>query len=479
MRRGKWTAVAAMAATVAMVTAACGSSGGGTGGTSGGTTPATSQQQSQSSSEAPPSSETGGGSSSAMPPSSETGGGSSSGAPSTSGSGGGATGAAFKFGYVLPETGDLAYLGPPQIEAMKYAISLINKAGGINDQQVGAPMAGDEANNAALAAQAATKEINAHVNAIIGAAATGMTMAIIDKVTAAGIAECSGSNTGVNLTDYKGKMGPGGEQYYFRTAPSDALQGPILGNLIVSDGHSQVAIMARGDDYGKGLAKATADAITAAGGTVVYNQAYDPNTTDFSGIVQAVKAKNPDAIVTISFDEGWQLLKGLFAAGLTPDKVGVYGADGMSSTTAPGETWKSDPSIVDGMKGTAPASVDNQAFTDALKAFAPKLKEQQFAPQVFDCTNIFALAAEQAKSNNAQDWVKYVDGITKDGTKCTTYAECKQLIDAGTDIQYVGASGDLSFTDHGEPGKATIQIYEYHDGGKFKVTGTKLSQIGG
>ena len=476
MRRGKWTAVAAMAATVAMVTAACGS-GGGTASSSG-TTPASSTGQSSSSSQTPPSSSAGGSSSASSPSSSAAG--SSSAASSASSSGGGAaSGAAFQFGYVLPETGDLAYLGPPQIDAVKYAIQQINAAGGINGKQVPAPIAGDEANNAALAAQAATKEINAHVNAIIGAAASGMTMAIIDKVTAAGIAECSGSNTAVTLTDYKGKMGPGGQQYYYRTAPSDALQGPVLGNLIVQDGHSQVAIMARGDDYGKGLAQATANAITAAGGTVVYNQAYDPNTTDFSGIVQAVKAKNPDAIVTISFDEGWQLLKGLFAAGLTPNKVGVYGADGMSSTTAPAATWKTDPSIVDGMKGTAPASVDNAAFTKALNAFDPKLKEMQFAPQVFDCVNIFALAAEQAKSNNAQDWAKYVDGITKGGTQCNSFAACKKLIDEGKDIQYVGASGDLSFTSHGEPGKATIQIYEYSNGGKQKIVGTKVSQLGG
>lgn len=444
MRSGKLTAVAALLASAAMVIAGCSSSGGG-GSTSPTTAPATN----------------------AAPPPAATGGNT---AP--------ASGAAFQFGYVLPETGDLAYLGPPQISAMNYAISLINKAGGINGQQVPAPIAGDEANNAALAAQAATKEINAHVNAIIGAAATGMTMAIIDKVTSAGIGECSGSNTGVNLTDYKGKIGPGGEQYYYRTAPSDALQGPVLGNQIVSDGHSRVAIMARGDDYGKGLAQATADAIKSAGGTVVYNQAYDPNTTDFSGIVQKVKSTNPDAIVTISFDEGWQLLKGLFAAGLTPNKVGVYGADGMSSTTAPAATWKSDPQIVDGMKGTAPASVDNPTFISALKAFDSKLKETQFAPQVFDCVNIFALAADQAKSNNAQDWAKDVNGITAGGTECKTYADCKTLIDQGKDIHYVGASGDLSFTSHGEPGKATIQIYTYENGGKFKVIGTKTSQLG-
>lgn len=456
MRRGKWTAVAAMAATAAMVTAACSSSGSGA---------ANSSSSSESTSSSSSSSSSAASSTESSTPTSASGGGAASGTP-------------FQFGYVLPETGPLATLGPPQIEALKYAISKINAAGGINGQQVGDPMAGDEAGNASIAAQSATKEINAHVNAIIGAAATGMTMAIIDKVTAAGIAECSGSNTGVNLTDYKGKMGPGGQQYYFRTAPSDALQGPVLGNLIVSDGHSNVAIMSRGDDYGKGLAKATADAITAAGGTVVYNESYDPNTTDFSGIAQAVKAKNPDAIVTISFDEGWQLLKALFNLGLTPNKVGVYGADGMSSTTAPAKTWASDPKIVDGMKGTAPASVDNPTFTTDIKAFAPSLTEMQFAPQVYDCANIFALAAEQAKSNNAQDWVKNVPGITKDGTECNDFASCKALIDKGENIHYVGAAGDLSFDSAGEPGKATIQIYQYSGGGKFSVVGTKTSQLG-
>lgn len=33
-----------------------------------------------------------------------------------------------QFGYVLPETGQLAYLGPPQIESLKFAIQKINDA---------------------------------------------------------------------------------------------------------------------------------------------------------------------------------------------------------------------------------------------------------------------------------------------------------------------------------------------------------------
>lgn len=454
MRRSKWIAVAAMAASVAMVAAACGSS-----------TDASSSSETSTSSSSESSSEAPVESSTEAPAETSA---SSSEAPS------GDTGAAFKFGYVFPETGDLAFLGPPQVAAAKYAISLINEAGGINGQPVPEIEAGDEANDAALASQAATKEINDGVNAILGAAATGMTMAIIDKVVAAGVAECSGSNTGVILTDYAGKKN-GSTQLYFRTAPSDALQGPVLGNLVLEDGWSNVAVVARGDDYGKGLAKATADAITAGGGNVVMNDVYDPKTTDFSGLVQKIKAANPDAVVTVSFAEGFQLWGQLFDAGLTPDKVGIYGADGMRSEDAPKDF--PDPSIVDGAGGTAPASSDNPEFVKALQAYAPNLTETQFAPQVFDCTNIFALAAEQAKSNNAMDWSQYVSGVTKDGTECNTFADCKKLIDAGTDIHYVGASGDLSFTDAGEPGKATVEIWRYKDGGKLVSEGTKVSSV--
>lgn len=457
MRRGKLTAVAAMAASVAMILAACGnSSDTGSTGTSGASDtqsssepPAETQESSDTASEEPTSDET----TSEEPP---------------------ASGEPFKFGYVFPETGDLAFLGPPQVSAAKYAISLINEAGGINGQPVPEIEAGDEAGDAALAASAATKEINDGVNAILGAAATGMTMAIIDKVVSAGVAECSGSNTGVILTNYAGKMN-GSTQLYFRTAPSDALQGPVLGDTVLKDGWSNVAVVARGDDYGKGLAQATADAITAGGGTVVLNDVYDPKTTDFSGLVEKIKAANPDAVVTVSFEEGFQLWKQLFAQGLTPNKVGIYGADGMRSETAPQDF--PDPSIVDGAGGTAPASADNPDFIAALKAFAPDLTETQFAPQVYDCTNIFALAAVQAKSNSAMDWAQYVPGVTKDGTECNNFADCKALLDKGEDIHYVGASGDLSFTDAGEPGKATVEVWRYKDGGKLVSEGTTISSI--
>jgi ABC-type branched-subunit amino acid transport system substrate-binding protein len=375
-----------------------------------------------------------------------------------------------KFGYVLPETGDLAFLGPPQIEAAKFAISQINDAGGVLGMDVPDIVSGDEAGDQAIASQSADRVLNSGVNVVIGAAASGMSLAIIDKVTGAGVAQCSGSNTAPTFTDYSDNG------LYFRTAPSDALQGPILGDVIVGDGHSNVAIVARADDYGKGLADATATALEGSGATVALNESYDPKSTNFDSVVQKVSAAEPDAVVVIAFEEGTQILSGLIEAGLTADKVGLYGADGLRNTDLGSLVSPDDPSVIDGMKGTAPASADNPDFVTSLEEFAPELEQTQFAPQVFDCVTIMALAAEQAKSTTAEDFKDVVNGITKDGEKCDTFADCKKLIDEGTDIDYDGVSGPLDFTDAGEPGSATIEVYGFSDGGTFETISTETSQ---
>lgn len=381
-----------------------------------------------------------------------------------------AAGGTFKLGYVLPETGDLAYLGPPQIEAMKYAIKQINDAGGVLGNEIPAPVAGDEANDQTIASQSADRVLNADVNAIIGAAASGMSLAIIDKVTGAGVAQCSGSNTAPTFTDYDDNG------LYFRTAPSDALQGPILADVVVGDGHSNVAIVARADDYGKGLADATAKALENAGATVALNESYDPKTTNFDATVQKAVSSKPDAVVVIAFEEGKEILRGLIESGLSPKtNVGLYGADGLRSNDLAKLVSSSNPGALSGMKGTAPASADNPDFVKELKAFAPDLKEQQFAPQVFDCVNILALAAEEAGSADANDFKEFVNGVTQDGEKCTIFADCKKLLDEDKDIDYDGASGPLEFVDAGEPGKATIEVYGYNDKGELETLDTRES----
>jgi branched-chain amino acid transport system substrate-binding protein len=132
--------------------------------------------------------------------------------------------------------------------------------------------------------------------------------------------------------------------------------------------------------------------------------------------------------------------------------------------------------VLAGMKGTAPASAENARFTAALKRFDPGLKELQYAPQAFDCMTIIALAAQQAKTNDPAVFKNHMVSVTRDGTKCTAFAVCKRLINAGTNIDYEGISGSLNFIPAGEPGEATIEVYRYDKSGKLQTVKTVQSQ---
>lgn len=370
---------------------------------------------------------------------------------------------AFTFGYILPETGQLAFLGPPQVSALELAIEDINAAGGVLGSEISDPVAGDEGDQATVAQASADRILGQGVSAIIGAAASGRSLDIIDRVTGAGVMQCSGSNTAPTFTDYDDNG------LYVRTAPSDALQGPVLANTIVNDGWTNVAIVARADDYGRGLANATADALENAGATVSVNETYDPNAQQYDAAIQSIVSAQPDAVVIVAFEEGVQIIQGLLESGMSPADMGFYTTDGLRNPDLASLVNESDPTVLAGLKGTAPASADNADFLDALSSFAPDLGDNtQFAPQVYDCAVTIALAAETAGSADAEEFKEEVVDVTKDGTECTSFEECKGLLDDGEDIDYQGVSGPLDFTDVGEPGRASIEVYGFDDDGEFE-----------
>ncbi len=149
----------------------------------------------------------------------------------------GVAGDGLTLGTVLPSTGGLAFLGPPMIEAVSMAVCDINAHGGVN----GVPIAlveGDSGTDPDIANTTVDRLLGSEgVDAIVGAAASGITGAIIDKVTSAPVVQCSPSNTTAGLgTD-------GDDGFYFRTAPSDDLQAPALADVVLGDGFSNIAVV--------------------------------------------------------------------------------------------------------------------------------------------------------------------------------------------------------------------------------------------
>lgn len=364
-------------------------------------------------------------------------------------------------GTLLPETGPLAILGAGMIPAAQLAVADINAAGG-NVTMV----TGDSGTDPDIANATVDSHLAAGVQGIIGAASSGTSSSVIDKVTGAQVAQCSPSNTAAGL----GTSGDDG--FYFRTAPSDDLQAPTLANLVLEDGYANVALVARSDEYGVGFGEYFAPAFEEGGGTVVYNTPYAPEAESFDDVVADVVASGPDAVVLIAFEEGVQILIDMVAAGVGPDAIAIYITDGMATESLGALIDEGNPGIAAGIKGTQPSAAPASGaafFPDAFQAAVEEGTPAIFAAHAYDCVIIFGLAALQAGSGTAADWAPLVADVTRGGTKCNTYADCAALVAAGEDIDYDGAAGPLDFLDVGEPGTATYDIYEYNADGVQEV----------
>ncbi len=364
-------------------------------------------------------------------------------------------------GTLLPETGPLAVLGAGMIPAAQMAVDSMNAAGA-NITLV----TGDSATDPDIANATVDAHLAAGVQGIIGAASSGTSSSVIDKITGAQVAQCSPSNTAAGL----GTTGDDG--YYFRTAASDDLQAPTLADLILTDGFANVAMITRADEYGVGFIDFFIPAFEDGGGSVVYSDTYAPEAESFDDVVGDVVASGPDAVVIIAFEEGFQIIIDMIAAGIGPADIPIYITDGFSTEIFGEKIDPSNPGVAEGIKGTGPsAAPDNGAafFPEAFRAAAGEDTPAIFAAHSYDCAIIFGLAALAAGSGDAVDWVPLVVDVTREGTACTSYEECAELLSAGEDIDYNGAAGPLDFLDVGEPGAATYDIYVFDSEGKQEV----------
>ena len=227
-----------------------------------------------------------------------------------------------KIGSMLPETGSLAFLGPPEFAGVEYAISLINEAGGVLGNPVEYVQGDSGDTSTDTASTTVDRLLGEGVDAIIGAASSSVSLTVIDKITAAGVIQFSPANTSDKFSTYADNG------LYFRTAPADKLQGAVLANLIAGDGAATVYIMALDDAYGTGLADSIEANLTAAGVTVLGKKIYDPKATTFDAEVAEIKDANPDAIMLVTFDEGSRILRTMVEQGIGPKAKMVYGCDG-------------------------------------------------------------------------------------------------------------------------------------------------------
>ncbi|UPK73305.1 DUF1871 family protein [Nocardioidaceae bacterium SCSIO 66511] len=220
----------------------------------------------------------------------------------------------FKVGTLLPQTGDLAFLEPPETAGVKLAIEDINKAGGVLGKDVTITEADSGDGTPNIAPEQANKLLAANADVIVGAASSDVSLAVLKQITNAGVLQISPANTSTAF-DTKDDKG-----LYFRTAPSDVLQGRVMADQLGKDGFTNVAIMARQEAYGEALADNVEKYFTEQGGEVVAKVLYSPESPNYSAEVSEVASADPDAVVLIAFDETKKIIPEMEQAGIGPNK---------------------------------------------------------------------------------------------------------------------------------------------------------------
>jgi ABC-type branched-subunit amino acid transport system substrate-binding protein len=169
------------------------------------------------------------------------------GAGPTADSGPGGTDREMSVGILLPETGGLASVGGPMIQAAQLPAMQVNNANpaglSVNAQVE------DTQTSPSAGTSAAESLVSAGVPSVCGSASSGVNVPVSQQVFIPNeVVGCSPSSTALSVTNLDDN------DYIFRTAPSDRLQGRVMAQVMSERlGVSTVSTLYVNNDYGQQL----------------------------------------------------------------------------------------------------------------------------------------------------------------------------------------------------------------------------------
>ena len=151
--------------------------------------------------------------------------------------------------------------------------------------------------------------------------------------------------------------------------------------------------------------------------------------------------------------------------------------DGTEAPAEEAECGNAPSDVVDGdlegFAGTTPFGEITPEFIARLCEVDPNLQDLNYATETYDAIMITALAVLAGRRPTASRTPRRINGITRDGEMCTTFADCAALIEAGTDIDYDGISGPLTFAGNGEPIVASYGLLKMGNNNRIDISQTE------
>ena len=377
---------------------------------------------------------------------------------------GGDMGRTLKQGVLLPLTGDLGSLGKPIRDgAILPKAQLEGETSFTIDIQEE-----DTETNPQAGIQGASTLINNGYPAITGTASSGVNLqvtreAMIPNQTVG----CSPSSTSPAVTELED------DDYIFRTAPSDALQGQVIAQVASEQlGNSTAATMYVNNSYGQALSQSFADSFD---GEVLQQIAFQKEQSSYSSQLGEALDGGPETLVVIGYPaSGIQLFRDYYNEYDSGEDIIV--TDGLISNKLPDDVDNDMGNVT----GTAPkASGPGREAFDELYMEEYDREPGVFNAQAYDATAVCLLANVYGGENTGtavRDNMRRAANPEGEKFNPSNLSEALKAAAAGDDINYQGASSSVNFDDNGDMAAVSYGIFNVEN---RDFTETDTVQFGG
>jgi branched-chain amino acid transport system substrate-binding protein len=364
-------------------------------------------------------------------------------APATAGASASAPGAGgpaqvVRIGHVGPLSGPQAHYGKDNENGVRMAIDELNA------QHVvigGKPVrfelvADDDAGDPRQGTAAAQKMCDEKVAGVVGHLNSGTTIPAARVYNDCGIPHITASATNPAL------MQPGYKTTFRLIANDNALGAAMAAYAADTLKLKTVAVIDDRSAYGQGVADVFSKTAQAHGMQVVDRQFTNDKATDFTSILTAIKARNPDAIFYGGMDpQAGPMLRQMEQLGL--DKVRFLGGDGICTNEIAGLSGNAK-TLENVVCATGGASLDRMPGGKAWKQRYDQRFPGQFqvySPYTYDATFVLVDAMKRAGSTDPKVYTPKI---------------------ASTDYQ--GVTARIQFEPNGELKNPATTLYTFKGG---------------
>jgi ABC-type branched-subunit amino acid transport system substrate-binding protein len=357
------------------------------------------------------------------------------------------------FGQLIGVSGDYASFTPPAIAAAEIAVAEINEAGGIMGRDVEL-VTEDNRSTVDGAVSGFSKLTSVSKISVMGSLESDGQVALYDQIAQRQIPNIC-SSCGTTFLDDKGG------KYSFRLTASDSDAGIIIAQVARDEGVENLSMIVQNTEGASGPADVAKEAFEKTGGSV-NEVTIEPGASSYSSEVAKAFEGDPDALyLAAGVEAGIPILREIDRRGydipifvspdlITDDIAALPNADQLTAALTAFDT----------------ESATYQSYEERFEAETGDKPE----PGMYDANNydqfiVFALAMEAAQSTAGEAVAgKIIEVASAPGTKVYSFAEGKEALEKGEDIDFEGASSSLDMNEFGNLLSPLLSVLTVQDG---------------